>query len=185
MCIKEYITRNYGFNKSHCYFLVAVSRYWLRLFYDSLIFHTIIKKYGRIPTSDGFLAKRIVGPGLKDNYYFKIRPEQALASLDIHMEMDELNAYQQQMERLILQPQKDYSQFVEACFGPFSATIAKTGCYKMLERESKDLLNLLHEKLEKRRMEYSTLAGNVKSKVKLNTMDLKVNNDLIEIDALI
>lgn len=79
------------------------------------------------------------------------------------------------METVICQPQKDYSQFVEACFGPFSAQLSKCGPYKNLEREGHDLMSSLHEKLEKRRKELQTgLSGTVKTRVKLNTLELKV-----------
>jgi hypothetical protein len=38
----------------------------------------------------------------------QIRPEQALAAFEAKMEMDELAAYQHEMEQTILQPQKDF-----------------------------------------------------------------------------
>lgn len=151
-------------------------RYWLRLIWDSLTFHLFIKKCGRVPASDSFAVRRIAGPGLESDYYFVIKPEQALAAFEAKMELDELQAYQQAMELIILQPQKDFSQFVEACFGPFSAQLSKTGSYRSLEREGKDLMASLHEKLEKRRRDLQTgLTTAVKSKIKLTTMDLKVS----------
>lgn len=91
------------------------------------------------------------------------------------MELDELQAFQHSMEKHILQPQRDFSQFVEACFGPFSAQLSKSGPYKNLEREGRDLMSSLHEKLEKRRRDLQTgLTTAVKSRIKLNTMELKV-----------
>lgn len=140
------------------------------------MFHLFIKKVGRIPACDGFAVKRIAGPGLALDYYFVIKPEQALAAFEAKMELDELQAYQHSMETVICQPQKDYSQFVEACFGPFSAMLAKFGPYKNLEREGHDLMASLHEKLEKRRRELQTgLTSAVKSRIKLNTIELKVS----------
>jgi hypothetical protein len=38
----------------------------------------------------------------------QIRPEQALAAFEAKMELDELSAYQHEMEMTILQPQKDF-----------------------------------------------------------------------------
>lgn len=80
------------------------------------------------------------------------------------------------METVICQPQKDFSQFVEACFGPFSAQLSKAvGPYRQLEREGQDLMTSLHEKLEKRRRDLQTgLTTAVKSRIKLNTMELKI-----------
>lgn len=155
---------------------VGLIRYWLRLLWDSLTFHLFIKKCGRVPASDSFAVKRIAGPGLESDYYFVVKPEQALAAFEAKMELDELQAYQQAMESIILQPQKDFSQFVEACFGPFSAQLSKTGSYRSLEREGKDLMASLYEKLEKRRRDLQTgLTSAIKLKIKLNTMDLKVD----------
>lgn len=155
---------------------MGVIRYSLRLLWDSLTFHLFIKKCGRIPASDSLVVKRIAGPGLALDYYFVIRPEQALAAFEAKMELDELQAYQHAMERIILTPQKDFSQFVEACFGPFSAQLSKSGPYLALDREAQDLTATLHEKLEKRRRELQTsLTSQVKSRIKLNTKELKVN----------
>lgn len=134
-----------------------------------------IKKCGRVPASDSLAVKRIAGPGLALDYFFNIKPEQALAAFEAKMELEELQAYQQSMESIILQPQKDFSQFVEACFGPFSAQLSKTGPYRLLEREGKELMTSLHEKLEKRRQDLQIgLTTVVKTKIKLNTMELKV-----------
>ncbi|XP_055375175.1 uncharacterized protein LOC129607934 isoform X2 [Condylostylus longicornis] len=155
--------------------IVGVIRYSSRLLWDSLTFHLFIKKYGRVPASDSFAVRRIAGPGLALDYYFVIKPEQALVEFEAKMELDELQAYQHAMERIILQPQKDFSQFVEACFGPFSAQLSKTGPYRGLDREAQDLMSSLHEKLEKRRRELqSGLTSSVKSRIKLNTMELKI-----------
>ncbi|XP_070136763.1 uncharacterized protein [Drosophila bipectinata] len=156
-------------------FIVGVVRYSLRLVWDSLTYHLFIKKCGRVPASDSIAVKRIAGPGLALDYYFIIRPEQALAALEAKMELDELQAYQHATERVVLQPQQDFLQFVEACFGPFSAQISKTGPYLSLDREAQDLMSTLHEKLEKRRRELQTaLTTQVKSRIKLNTKELKI-----------
>lgn len=153
---------------------MGVTRYWSRLLWDSMVFHLFIKKCGRIPSSDSFAVKRISGPGLGQEYYFIITSAQALAALEAKMENDELDAYQKSMETIICQPQKDFSQFVEACFGPFSAQLSKSGQYRQLEREGQNLLSSLHEKLEKRRRELQLgLQSTVKTRVRMNTVDLK------------
>jgi hypothetical protein len=64
---------------------------------------------------------------------------------------------------------------VEACFGPFSAQLAKVGPYRALEKEAQDLIGALHEKLERRRRDLQTGLGvGVRSKIKLTTLELKV-----------
>ena len=96
------------------------------------------------------------------------------------MELDELEAWQKSMETVITQPQKDFSQFVEACFGPFSAQLSKSGQYRQLEREGQNLLSSLHEKVEKRRRELQMgIQPAVRSRVRLNTVDLKVSFDIL------
>lgn len=160
--------------------VVGFSRYWLRLLWDSMVFHTFIKKCGRIPSSDSFAVKRISGPGLAQEYYFIIMTAQALAAFEAKMELDELEAWQKSLETVICQPQKDFSQFVEACFGPFSAQLSKSGQYRQLEREGQNLLSSLHEKLEKRKRELQLgIQPAVKSRVRLNTMELKASFDSI------
>ncbi|XP_014240941.1 uncharacterized protein LOC106661805 isoform X2 [Cimex lectularius] len=160
---------------SFCVLSFGVLRYCLRLAWDSFVFHLIIKKRGRIPASDSVIVKRVEGPGLNNNYFYQIRPEQALAAFEAKLELDELSAFQHQMEQKIMQPQKDYSQFVSACFGPFSATLARVGAYKSLEREAHDLMTSLQEKLEKRRRDLHTgLPTGLRTKLKLNTIDLKI-----------
>ncbi|XP_014234034.1 uncharacterized protein LOC106657177 isoform X1 [Trichogramma pretiosum] len=155
---------------------VAVIRYGVGIVWDTAMFHLLIKSRGRIPASDSFVVKRIAGPGLASDYYYQIKPEQALAAFEAKLELDELHAFQQEMERLITQPQRDFTQFVEACFGPFAATLEKTKePYKSLEKEAKDLVSALHEKLDRRRKDLqSGLGVSVRSKIKLSTYDLKV-----------
>lgn len=113
---------------------------------------------------------------MASDYYFQISPEQALAAFEAKMEWDELAAYQNVMEETILQPQKDFSHFVEACFASFSTQLSKNGGpYKNLEKEAQDLMVMLHEKLERRRRDLQTgLSVTVKSKIKLTTNELKV-----------
>lgn len=112
---------------------------------------------------------------MASEYYFQISSEQALAALEAKMELEELTAYQSSMENIIMQPQKDFSNFVESCFGSFSTQLSKTGQYKILEKEAQDLMTVMHEKLEKRRRELQTgLSVTVKSKIKLLTNELKI-----------
>jgi len=139
----------------------------------------VIKKRGRIPACDSFIVKRIAGPGMASDYYFQICPEQALAAFEAKMELDELNAYQHLMEQKIQQPQKDFARFVDVCFGPFSAHLAKNGTYRMLEKEAQDLITALQDKLERRLRDLqSGLSTTLKSKIRLTSNDLKVKYEL-------
>lgn len=55
-----------------CYQIVAVIRYWIRVVWDTIMFHLVIKNRGRIPASDSFVVKRIAGPGLTSDYYYQV-----------------------------------------------------------------------------------------------------------------
>lgn len=143
--------------------------------WDFVVYHIFIKKYGRVPATDSFAVQRIEGPGLNSNYFFLIKPEQALAAFEAKMESDELQAYHKAMENLVKQPQKDFAKFVDACFGSFSAQLSISGAYKELQRESTELLNLLNEKLEKRKNELQTgLPMSSRTKIKMKILDLKI-----------
>uniref|UniRef100_A0A2C9LAC5 Uncharacterized protein n=1 Tax=Biomphalaria glabrata TaxID=6526 RepID=A0A2C9LAC5_BIOGL len=89
-------------------FLVGIVRFCLRNFWDTAMFHVIIKTRGRVPGSDGFVARRIAGPGLASNYFFQIRPEQALAAVEAKIEYDELEAWKKQMVSVLEQPKEAY-----------------------------------------------------------------------------
>lgn len=71
---------------------VGLVRYWLRLLWDTIMFYGLIKKRGRVPACDSFIVKRIAGPGLASNYYFQIKPEQALAAFEA--KLGELDLFQ-------------------------------------------------------------------------------------------
>ena len=53
----------------------------------------LVSKRARVPLGDGFLARRIAGPGLAGAYFYQIRTEQALFALETKMELDQLRAY--------------------------------------------------------------------------------------------
>lgn len=45
------------------------------------MFHGVIKSRGRVPSSDGFVARRIAGPGLASNYFYQVQVNQASQEL--------------------------------------------------------------------------------------------------------
>ena len=36
------------------------------------MFYTVIKSRGRVPVNDGFVARRVAGPGLAADYFFQV-----------------------------------------------------------------------------------------------------------------
>ncbi|XP_076309082.1 uncharacterized protein LOC143224723 isoform X2 [Tachypleus tridentatus] len=155
--------------------IVAMLRCCCRLIWDWIIFHLVIKKRGRVPALSSWLVRRVEGPGLSNNHYFKIRPEQALAAFEAKLEVEELGAFREEVERTIVQPQQAYSEFVQQCFRPFSASLAKDGMYSQLEKEAQDILYVLRDQVDKRRKELQMgLSSSTRAKVRLLAHDLQL-----------
>uniref|UniRef100_A0A8W8HY84 Uncharacterized protein n=5 Tax=Magallana TaxID=2171616 RepID=A0A8W8HY84_MAGGI len=73
-----------------------------------MMYFLVIRSRGRVPISDGFVARRIAGPGLAANHFFQIKPEQALAALESKMELDELEVWRKNLETKIEIPTEKY-----------------------------------------------------------------------------
>ncbi|KAK3091951.1 hypothetical protein FSP39_023952 [Pinctada imbricata] len=84
--------------------------------WDTIMFYTVIKSRGRVPINDGFIARRIAGPGLAADYFFQIRPEQAIAALECRLELDELEAWRNQLTKQIELPKEKYNKKTENAF---------------------------------------------------------------------
>ncbi|XP_005097291.1 uncharacterized protein LOC101859401 [Aplysia californica] len=155
--------------------LFGVVRSGLRLIWDAFMFHVIIKSRGRVPSSDGFVARRISGPGLASNYFFQIRPEQALAAVEARAEHDELEAWRAQMMEVIERPKETYKQFVEQCFKPFSASLTEQGIYLQLNRETTEYISDLRTQANQREVVlYTGLNPDLQRRIKLAEADLKL-----------
>ncbi|XP_042900994.1 uncharacterized protein [Parasteatoda tepidariorum] len=154
--------------------LASLLRFCCRVVWDIAMFHILIKRRGRVPSSNSWLVKRIAGPGLSNEHFFQIYPEQALAAFEAKLETEELNAFKEEVERIILLPQQTFREFAAQCFHPFSATLCKEGVYKDVEKEAQELLVALRDQVDRRKKELQTGLGvNVRSKVKLAAADLQ------------
>ncbi|GAB6027230.1 hypothetical protein CHUAL_001518 [Chamberlinius hualienensis] len=148
----------------------GASRMW-----DTIMFHIVVKRRGRIPVSDGLLVKRIAGPGMTSNYYYQIVPEQCLIAFEAKLELEELTAFYEETYLLIKQPQNTFSEFVRICLQPFSATLLKEGLYQQLEKEASELHFALREKVDQRIRSLNLgLSFSVRSKVRMTKSDLQV-----------
>ncbi|XP_077491629.1 uncharacterized protein LOC144102190 [Amblyomma americanum] len=84
----------------------------------------------------------------------QVNPEQALAAFLAKVESEQLLIYGQQTEQQILEPLKAYDRFVEQCFGPFAATLARDqGPYRDLEAELSNVVSALKAEVDKRQRE--------------------------------
>ncbi|CAI9722776.1 Hypothetical predicted protein [Octopus vulgaris] len=154
--------------------LFGTLRRAFRGLWDSVMFHTVIKSRGRIPASDGFIARRVAGPGLASNYFFQIKPEQSLAAIEAKLEFDELEAWKNNVLKVIEYPEEEYRKFVKQCFKPFSADICDDGVYKKLCSETTQYKTDLTNKVELRKRRLSTgLYPDLQRRIKLPEASLK------------
>ncbi|KAG1671497.1 hypothetical protein GQR58_016444 [Nymphon striatum] len=155
--------------------LFAAFRYACRMVWDGIMYHIVIKRKGRIPAVDSFIVKRIAGPGLSSNFFYRIRPEQSLLAFETKLEIEELNSYKDETKRMIFEPLKLFSDFVSQVFDPFSASLHNGRKYAELEKECHNLVAMLEEKVEKRKQDLQLgLTVAVRSKIKLPMQELKL-----------
>lgn len=134
--------------------LVAVVRWAAVQCWDAVLFHAVVKRRARVPLGDSWMVMRVAGPGLSQDHLYQVSPEQALAAFLAKLEFEQLSLYVQQTELQILQPLHTYTQFVEQCFGPFAATLARDrGPYKDLEAELNNMVSALKAEVDKRKRE--------------------------------
>ncbi|KAK2714521.1 uncharacterized protein LOC136039927 isoform X2 [Artemia franciscana] len=167
-------------------FLGSIVRYLIRLSWDRTMFHLLIKPKGRIPAMEGFLVKRIDGPGLKQDFKYRISREQAIAALEAKMEYDELNAFRKETEKLIKKPLLEFTSFVSTLCSPFGVppiqfplkedtSLSQDGAAQMLDRETQSLLASLEDKVEKRIQPLQMdLSIETRSQIRLSGDDLKI-----------
>lgn len=53
-------------------FIVALAKRFGRGLWDTMMYFLVIRSRGRVPISDGFVARRIAGPGLAANHFFQV-----------------------------------------------------------------------------------------------------------------
>ncbi len=155
----------------------AFARKGFRDAWDAIIYQLVIRKRARVPLGNGFLAKRISGPGMASTYYYQIKTEQALVALETFTELDRLTTYQSYTSRQITLPQNEYKEFVQKHFGPFGVDVGggNLSPYNKLQIECKGLLESLDEKVRKRKTQlYCDLPDGMKRRIRLNEEDLKL-----------
>ncbi|KAK2155090.1 hypothetical protein LSH36_249g00040 [Paralvinella palmiformis] len=146
-----------------------------RAVWDAFMFHAVIKKRGRVPSCDGFVARRIEGPGLASNYFFQIQPAQALAAVEARIELHELTAWNHNTVQTIQKPLEEYKRFVQQCFGPFSAALNYKGVYQKLDDQINGILKDLQMATDRRKGYLQTgLNEDIRRRIKLSSRELKV-----------
>ena len=156
----------------------AVARKSLRHAWDTTIFELVIRKRARVPAGDSFVARRIGGPGMAGNFYYQIKTEQALVALEARMEMDELEAFKEQLATVISSPLEVYRKFVANSLRPLSVCVTKAGGgpYAQLDREVSGLLASLHDKVDARTTQLRLqLPEPMRKRIKQSERELKLS----------
>ena len=156
----------------------AVVRKGLRHTWDAAMFQLVISKRARVPAGDSFIVRRIGGPGMAGNFFYQIKTEQALVALEARMEMDELEAYKEQLSAVISSPLEVYRKFVGNSLRPLSVSVTKAagGPYCQLDREVAGLLASLHEKVDARTAQLRLqLPEPTRKRIKQSERELKLS----------
>ena len=79
-------------------------RFASRQVWDFLMFHIIVKNFGRVPDRNGLMAKRIKGPGLSMEYYQIVKPDFAVLMTQYQLEKIQVSFYKSDMKEFIDAP---------------------------------------------------------------------------------
>ncbi|XP_053607387.1 uncharacterized protein LOC128673516 isoform X2 [Plodia interpunctella] len=155
--------------------LIACASWWTaRGAWERALWHGVLARGARVPAHDSRYCARVRGPGLHCRTYYQIDSAQALAAVTARGEVEALAAWVGELEQAIERPLRDYRHFVEACFGPFSVQIARTGSYRQLEKECGELTASLREKVSARRQELALgLSDAARARVRMTAHDLR------------
>ena len=55
-----------------CYAADALIKRGARFIWDTVLYHLVISKQARVPTKDSFIARRIAGPGMANDYFYQV-----------------------------------------------------------------------------------------------------------------
>ena len=82
-----------------------------RYLYDSLTYHMILKHFAKIPAANGFLEKRVAGPGLSTSYYYELDNELATIAIQYILEEFEVDIYTNNLKKTIDAPLQTLNRF--------------------------------------------------------------------------
>ncbi|CAF0727699.1 unnamed protein product [Didymodactylos carnosus] len=123
--------------------------------YDKIMFHTVIKRFARIPVQDTFLAMRVAGPGLASQYFYQVAPPEVLAVFEAFIEQEELKTYRSYIEKMLTKPIQEYEEFFNEAFHPFSATVTHPSAdnenvYSRMMKNKAKYIDELNDAVQKR-----------------------------------
>jgi hypothetical protein len=129
-----------------------------RSLYDELLFAVVIRRLGRVPARDGFLARRVEGPGVSASFYYQVSPGLVLLVLQATMEQEEIRIYQEKTEAEIRGPERDLARFTAEVLGAFADSPSPSDrSRKLVEQTTARHLDALQQALAPRHELLGTL----------------------------
>lgn len=148
----------------------------LRHGYDYLVYNLILKHKAKIPIDDGFLVRRIAGPGLSSDYFYLINYDFALVMVQYELESMEMESYKQQMIKKINLRRNDllrgYEEFKKVALEP---NYQKNPIKQFTT--TKDLLEKRLSDIEQNYWDNHHVKGNINNRnnIKLTNTDLLIS----------
>lgn len=99
--------------------IVALLRKATRVIQDGFFYFGLIKQKGRVPAISTWDIRQISGPGLASKHIYQMRPEQALAIVEMNVEKKILKSYIEHMRRRIEEPLSLYKKIFTPMFEAF------------------------------------------------------------------
>ncbi|CAF0762309.1 unnamed protein product [Rotaria sp. Silwood1] len=143
--------------------------------YDKIVYQLIVKRFARIPAHDGFLARRIAGPGLAAQYFYQVSSPEVLAALESLIEQNELKVYRSYIEQILMKPIDEYRRFFNAAFEPFSAQVQiidSQSVYSRMKDVVDEHIRNLKTTIEKRNELLRVHHGSQHDRIRLTEADL-------------
>ena len=122
-------------------FLFGIMCYVMRTFYDVLLL-VVVFTLGREPRTDSFLAWKISGPGISEDYFNQIDIDEVLILIRVYMEKYELSIFKKKMSRVVNEP---LEKIINLHSNVFEKSIKINGPSK--PKELVEMTNQIHEKL--------------------------------------
>lgn len=140
--------------------IYAYIRFGIRSIWDTIMFQLVVKRYGRIPTENSFVARRISGPGLSSDYVYQITPEQALIAVEHRIQVLELEAFETQVRHWIDMPYQNFKTFMSSIQKYSGLDGFNCMARNVLQQQANGLMKKLENLTAQRRNELSNLISN-------------------------
>jgi hypothetical protein len=148
--------------------------------WDAFFFNCVLKKYGRVPVSDNFLAKRVRGGDIIKDHFFKISPASALILVQIYLENLELTKFEESELQKINEPCELAKAKYTDLFGELLGSNTKHNLVipDEITTSSKIIAAKLKDLVEERRKELNKYGMSDKSLVRMSSKDLEQTLEL-------